>query len=159
MLTRAASGGLTSTLYPFLSLFMTVEAESNVAFLENEFSIYRAFIDFAQKFMVHFFRTNYRERPLSCDSGSENISGSGVDRVVRAVSYDAVCELFAEFGSELFATTPATTPLLFPLLRAPPFNLSTKFERRDDDSFFGIGMGGVDWLGAPTLDGAKGSAN
>ena len=37
----------------FLSLFMTVEAESNVAFLENEFSIYRAFVDFVQKFMLH----------------------------------------------------------------------------------------------------------
>jgi len=99
---------------------------------------------------------------LSCDSASENISRSGVDLVVRAVSYDAVCELFAELselGSDLFATTPLTTPLLFPLLRAPPFNLSTRFERSDVDSFFGIGMGGVDWLGAPPLDGAIGSAN
>ena len=140
---------------------MTVDAESNVAFLENEFSIYRAFIDFVQFFFRALFkmRTNDRERPFSCDSGSDNISGSGVDLVVRAVSYDAVCELFAELGSELFATTLATTPLLFPLPRAPPFNLSTKFERSNDDSFFGIGMGGVDWLGGPTLDGARGSAN
>ena len=135
-----------------------------MAFLEIvfEWSIYLAF-NFRALFWALFraerMCTMY-ERPLSCDSGSENISGSGVDLVVRAVSYDAVCELFAELGSELFATTFTTALLLpeFPLLRAPPFNLSTKFERRDDVSFFGIGMGGVDWL-APTLDGAIGSAN
>ena len=35
---------------------MTVEAESNVAFLENEFSIYCAFIDFVHNFVVHFVK-------------------------------------------------------------------------------------------------------
>ena len=101
----------------------------------RSFSFFRAF--FCLKLCTIY------ERPLSCDSVSENISGSGVDLVVRAVSYEAVCELFAELASELVGTTLATAPL-FALLRAPPFNLSTKFERRDDDSFFGIGMGGVD---------------